>query len=176
MNVAVVEKHIMQVVDWKKFDLERWLYQFGAWLDQKSFTGIPSGAYSNPIASSMVQAEKQRHLKRLGKKKQREIIANYFVSESDSFRRTKSKTQCQIDDNEARAVQRLVLDLMGHSEIMDDWMDAIVGRYFRGLSWSEMVTPERTQADARQDVKCGLAVLHCKYGYISYKTMDSGSS
>jgi hypothetical protein len=24
-------------------------------------------------------------------------------------------------------------------------MDAIVDRYFRGLSWSEMVTPERTQ-------------------------------
>jgi len=51
--------------------------------------------------------------------KQREIIANYFVSESDPFRKTKSKTQCQINDNEVRAVQRLVLDLMGQSEVMD---------------------------------------------------------
>jgi hypothetical protein len=68
----------------------------------------------------MVQVEKQRSLKRLGKKKQREIIANYFVSESDPFRKTKSKIQCQIDDNEARAVQRLVLDLMGQSEVMDE--------------------------------------------------------
>ena len=84
------KKHVMHSVDWSRFDLEGWLYQFGAWLDQKSFTGIPSGAYSNPIASAMVDAEKQRRLKRLGKKKQREIIANYFVSESDPFRKTKS--------------------------------------------------------------------------------------
>ncbi|TCB32267.1 hypothetical protein E0H86_05960 [Acinetobacter sp. ANC 4635] len=96
-------------------------------------------------------------------------MASYFTSEVEPFRKSKSKVVCQIDDNEARAVQRLVLDLMGRSEIMDDWMDAIVDRYFRGLSWSEMVTPERTQADARQDVKCGLAVLHCRYGFVELK-------
>lgn len=61
----------------------------------------------------MIQVEKQRRLKRLSKKKQLEIIANYFVSEADPFRKTKSKTYYQIDDNEARAVQRLILDLMG---------------------------------------------------------------
>jgi len=47
----------------------------------------------------MVQVEKQCRLKRLDKKKQQEIIANYFVNESDPFSKTKSKTQCQIDDN-----------------------------------------------------------------------------
>lgn len=36
--------------------------------------------------------------------KKRKIIANYIVSESDPFRKTKSKTQCQIDDNETRIV------------------------------------------------------------------------
>ncbi|WP_267530431.1 hypothetical protein [Acinetobacter oleivorans] len=92
----------------------------------------------------MVQVEKQRRLKRLGKKKQREIIANYFVSESDSFRKTKSKNQCQIDDNEARAVQRLVLDLMGQSEVMDEWMGAIIDSYFYGQSWPEMVREDRS--------------------------------
>ncbi|MDI9706591.1 hypothetical protein Q5X39_04715 [Acinetobacter baumannii] len=45
------------------------------------------------------------------------------MSESDPFRKTKSKTQCQIDDNEARAVQRLILDLMGQSEVMDEWIE-----------------------------------------------------
>ncbi|CAI3111872.1 hypothetical protein MWMV17_MWMV17_00705 [Acinetobacter calcoaceticus] len=168
MTLMIDKKHVMHSVDWSRFDLEGWLYQFGAWLDQKSFTGIPSGAYSNPIASAMVQVEKQRHLKRLGKKKQREIIANYFVSESDPFRKTKSKAQCQIDDNEARAVQRLILDLMGQSEVMDEWMDAIIDRYFRGQSWPEMANEDRTQNDARQDVKCGLAALHCRYGFIVY--------
>ncbi|MHA3078800.1 hypothetical protein [Acinetobacter sp. ANC 5502] len=165
MNTAI---NIMQAVDWTRFDLEGWLYQFGAWLDQESFTGKPKGSYSNPIAWAMVQAEKKRRLKQLGKKKQRGIIASYFTSDVEPFRKAKSKVTCQIDDNEARAVQRLVLDLMGRSEIMDDWMDAIVDRYFRGLSWSEMVTPERTQADARQDVKCGLAVLHCRYGFVFF--------
>lgn len=165
MNTAI---NIMQAVDWTRFDLEGWLYQFGAWLDQESFTGAPKGSYSNPIASAMVQAEKKRRLKQLSKKQQREIIASYFTNDIEPFRKRKSKVTCQIDDNEARAVQRLVLDLMGRSEIMDDWMDAIVDRYFRGLSWSEMVTLERTQADARQDVKCGLAVLHCRYGFVEY--------
>ncbi|WP_288378768.1 hypothetical protein [uncultured Acinetobacter sp.] len=166
MTLMIDKKHIMQTVDWSRFDLEGWLYQFGAWLDQKSFTGAPSGAYSNPIASAMIQAEKQRRLKRLGKKKQREIIASYFASESEPYRKHKSRIKCMIDDNEARAVQRLILDLTGQSEIMDEWMDALVDRYFRGQSWSEMANDERTQNDARQDVKCGLAVLHCKYGFI----------
>ncbi len=59
MTVMIDKKHVMHSVDWSRFDLEGWLYQFGEWLDQKSFTGIPSGAYSNPIASAMVHAEKQ---------------------------------------------------------------------------------------------------------------------
>lgn len=86
----------------------------------------------------MVQVEKQCRLKRLDKKKQQEIIANYFVSESDPFSKTKSKTQCQIDDNQARAVQRLILNLMGQSEVMDEWMEAIIDRYFHGRSWPKM--------------------------------------
>lgn len=77
----------------------------------------------------------------MGRKKQREIIANYFVSESDQFRKTKSKTQCQIDDNQARAVQRLILNLMGQSEVMDEWMEAIIDHYFRGQKWQMMNTP-----------------------------------
>jgi len=142
MTLMIDKKHIMHAVDWTRFDLEGWLYQFGAWLDQKSFTGIPSGAYSNPIASAMVQVEKQRRLKRLGKKKQREIIANYFVSESDPFRKTKSKTQCQIDDNEARAVQRLVLDLMGRAKSwMNGWtrLSIVTSVDSHGLRWSERI-------------------------------------
>ncbi|MDC4335502.1 hypothetical protein OHW25_17085 [Acinetobacter baumannii] len=54
------------------------------------------------------------------------------MSEGDPFCKTKSKTQYQIDDNEARAVQPLVLDLMGQGEVMDEWMDAIIVCYFGG--------------------------------------------
>jgi len=74
----------------------------------------------------------------------------------------------QIDDNEACAVQRLILDLMGQSEVMDEWMDAIIERYFRGQSWPEMAREDRSQSDARSNVKCGLAVLHGKYPYTKY--------
>nr|WP_254629101.1 hypothetical protein [Acinetobacter oleivorans] len=62
------------------------------------------------------------------------------MSESDPFSKTKSKTQCQIDDNQARAVQRLILNLMGQSEVIDEWMEAIINRYFHGghgLRWLE---------------------------------------
>ena len=90
------------------------------------------------------------------------------MSESDPFRKTKSKTQCQIDDNQARAVQRLILNLLGQSEVMDEWMEAIIDHYFRGQSWPEMGKEDRSQSDSRSDVKCGLALLHCRYGFIEY--------
>ncbi len=87
----------------------------------------------------MVQVEKQRSLKRLGKKKQRKIIVNYFVSKSNPFRKTKSKTQCQIDENETRTVQRLVLDLMGQSEVINEWMrlSTVTPVGSHGRRWSE---------------------------------------
>lgn len=32
MTLVIEKMHIMQAVDWSRFDLEGWLYQFGAWL------------------------------------------------------------------------------------------------------------------------------------------------
>ena len=56
--------------------------------------------------------------------------------------------------------------MQGQSEILDDWIDAIICRYFYGNSWSEMIREDRSQNDARSDVKCGLAALHSRYGFI----------
>ena len=36
MNAVV--NHIMQNVDWARFGLEEWLYQFGAWMHSNSGT------------------------------------------------------------------------------------------------------------------------------------------
>ena len=44
MTAAVT---IMQAVDWTRFDLEGWLYQFGAWMNTVSGT---CGKSINPIA------------------------------------------------------------------------------------------------------------------------------
>ncbi|WP_374527730.1 hypothetical protein [Acinetobacter sp.] len=163
MNAAV--NHIMQVVDWSRFDLEGWLYQFGAWM--RSVAGS-CGKSINPIAVAMDEAViKQRKFK-LGVRKTRQIIADYML-EDEKPKLSRQNTICQIDDNEARAVQRLILDMQGQSEIMDEWMDAIICRYFYGNSWSQMCNESRTGVDAKFDVKCGLAALHCRYGFIEYK-------
>lgn len=164
-----VQKHLMQAVDWSRFDLEGWLYQFGAWIDQESFVGTPGGSYRNPIAQAMAGHLASKKVKNLTPEQLQNIIAGYLIV-PEKLRVGKSNTICQITDNEARAVQRLVLDLMGQSEIMDTWLNAIIDRYFRGFSWKQMVRPSRTEMDAKFDVKCGIAALHARYPFIKHLT------
>ena len=175
MNAMVKVQNIMQAVDWGKYSLEEWLYQFGAWMNSVSGT---CGKSINPIAVAMDEAViKQRKFK-LGVRKTRQIIADSMLSE-EKPKLSRVGVVCEIDDNEARAVQRLILDMQGQSEIMDEWMDAIICRYFYGNSWSQMVKWEMnpvgdmvkmySENDARADVKCGLAALHCRYKFIEYK-------
>lgn len=175
MNAVVKVQNIMQAVDWSKYSLEDWLYQFGAWMNSVSGS---CGKSINPIAVAMDEAViKQRKFK-LGAEKTRQIIADSMLSE-DKPKLSRSPTTCQIDDNEARAVQRLILDMQGKSEIMDEWMDAIISRYFYGNSWSQMtrwamnpvgdMVRTYSENDARADVKCGLAALHCRYVFIEHK-------
>lgn len=172
-------QNIMQAVDWLKYDLEEWLYQFGAW--QNTVKGT-CGKPLNPIATAMDQAVVKRKKIKLGVKKQRQIIADVMLGDVDFMpnkKQTPKDTVCQIDDNEARAVQRLILDMQGRSEALDDWLDAVIDRYFYFNSWSEMIEQEmnpvgemivtRTGMDAKFDVKCGLAALHVKYNFIRYK-------
>ena len=175
MNAMVKVQNIMQAVDWSKHSLEEWLYQFGAWMN--SVSGV-CGSSVNPIAVAMDQAVVKQRKFKLGVRKTRQIIADSMLSE-EKPKLTRSNITCLIDDNEARAVQRLILDMQGQSEIMDEWMDAIICRYFYGNSWAQMVkwvmnpvgdmVKTYSENDARADVKCGLAALHCRYGFIEYK-------
>lgn len=165
MGTVVATQHILQAVDWSRFDLEGWLYQFGAWLYTNT---SPSGRSINPIAIAMDNAVKVKKYKKLSAEQKLKIIADYMLDEFEKPKPRKTRLTCEINDNEARAVQRLILDLQGQSEILDDWMDAVISRYFYSCSWSEMVRPERTQNDARSDVKCGLAALHSRYGFIKF--------
>ena len=175
MNAMVKVQNIMQAVDWSKYSLEEWLYQFGAWMN--SVSGV-CGNSVNPIAVAMDQAVVKQRKFKLGVRKTRQIIADSMLSE-EKPKLSRVGVVCEIDDNEARAVQRLILDMQGQSEIMDEWMDAIICRYFYGNSWSQMVKWEMnpvgdmvkmySENDARADVKCGLAALHCRYKFIEYK-------
>ncbi|MCR4532806.1 hypothetical protein [Acinetobacter venetianus] len=164
MNAAV--NHIMQNVDWSKYDLPTWLKQFGYWQGTASRT---FNGGENPIAAAMKKAKL-----RLSKKQKAQIIADYMCTEEvEKFQR--SKYSCQITDDEARAVQRLVIDIINgtDSEILLEWMQAVISKFFNQESWSKMAVG-RTTYEARQDVKFGLAALHCRYSFIEYerKTID----
>lgn len=165
MTLVVEKMHIMQIIDWTRFDLESWLHQFGAWMRSTKGT---CGRYANPIAIAMNNVVKVQKFKRLSKDQKEQVIVDYLSGDFQPLKIKNNHIICQINDNEARAVQRLILDMLGQSEIMDDWMDAIIDRYFYGNSWAEMVTDERSQMDARMDVKCGLAALHSRYGFIRF--------
>lgn len=163
MNAVVT---IMNTVDWSKYDLEGWLYQFGAWMNSVSGT---CGQSINPIAIAMDQVVVKQKILRLTEEQKKEIITAHFTNE-EKPKLTRTRIVCQIDDNEARAVQRLILDMQGHSQIMDEWMDALICRYFYGNSWSQMRTDSRTEMDAKYDVKCGLAALHSRCIFIIFKS------
>ena len=164
MNAAV--NHIMQNVDWTRFSLEEWLYQFGAWMHSNSGT---CGKSINPIAIAMDQAVKKRKQQVKGKE---QIIADWMASDEVTTVKRKGIT-CDITDNEARAVQRLILDMQGKSHVLDEWLDAVIDRYFYGSPISALVNESRTLMDAKFDIKCGLAAIHAKYPFIDFKSKAS---
>ena len=96
------------------------------------------------------------------------LIAYYLCDENFKETPNTKKGTCEITDNEARAVQHLVLDVINgsDSEALLMWMDAIICRYFKLYSWAEMETDDRTVMDAKYDIRCGLAVLHVKHQHI----------
>ncbi|MDC5023935.1 hypothetical protein OHW20_02590 [Acinetobacter baumannii] len=157
MNTAV---HIMQTVNWSKYDLPGWLRQCGAW--QQSCKNSYSS--NNPIAVAMKKAKV-----RLNKNQRAKLIA-YYLCDEELPKIKRHKMSCDITDDEARAVQRLVLDVINgtDSEALLDWMQVIISRYFNDRSWAELETPDRTVMDAKYDVRCGLAALHVRYPFIQY--------
>lgn len=161
MNAVV--NHIMQTVDWTRFSLEEWLYQFGAWMHSNSGA---CGKSINPIAVAMDQAVKKRKQQVKGKE---QIIADWMVSDEVTTVKRKGIT-CEITDNEARAVQRLILDMQGKSHVLDGWLDAVIDRYFYGSPISALVNESRTLMDVKFDIKCGLAAIHAKYPFIDFKS------
>ena len=162
--------HVMQAVNWKRFDLEEWLKQFGYWLKKPDYLAAKVQVSSNSamIAGLMGRAAFASDVPRLQTSMLPKAIVNYILDENP-VRLRASQNLCLIDDIEAKAVERLILDSKGQSEILDDWLNAVVDKYFKGYSWPKMVTPNRSLMDARSDVKCGLAALHARYPFIKFK-------
>lgn len=166
---AIVNKNVMQAVDWSRFDLEGWLYQFGAWQYRTDHPYRGNGANAIAVAMSHAGSKNYRSVCPLTDTQRDSIVAAYFNSKKEPLKQQKGKLTCLISDDEARAVQRLILDMKGRSEVLDCWMDALISRYFYGTSFAGMVRPGYTLMDVKFDVKCGLAALHARYPSIVYE-------
>ncbi|MND91020.1 hypothetical protein D3C80_831270 [compost metagenome] len=142
---------IMQTTDWSKFSTEDWFRQFGAWINgdserkQKFYKTLPT--------------------KKLSKKQREELLTQYMNDENFKDPSFHKGVSCQINDNEARAFQRIILDLRQHeSEILQEWLDVI---------WCVCVDNNKLRKAAalfetstiqiRQDMKCGLAFISGRY-------------
>lgn len=79
----------MHSVDWTRFDLEGWLYQFGAWCETARMKGgdLPDGLHINQIYWLMREADKE-------------------------LPKGKSYIRCEINDFEADQVQGLLRSLL----------------------------------------------------------------
>ena len=77
---------LIQSVDWTRFSVEEWLEQYGLWVNSQRDKGVQG--YSN-------------------------VFSGWLSTQQDRRRREHKLSQCMlaIDDNEARAVGRLLADL-----------------------------------------------------------------
>lgn len=148
MNAMVT---IMQATAWKKYSIEDWLRQFGAWMNGDSET-------VRLIIKSMPT-------KKITQKQREELIALYLKDNSVKERAHRRGTVCEITDNEARAVQRMILDIQAmNNEILMDWLNVLWEHYVMNKSLREVaLTLDSSLLQVRQDIKCGLAFIAGRY-------------
>lgn len=148
MNAAVT---IMQATTWNKFSIEDWFRQFGAWM--------------NGDTETVRLMLKTIPTKKLTQVQREELIAQYMSDNSIRERVQRKGVVCQITDNEARAVQRMILDIRAmESEILQDWMRVLWDHFVMGSSLREVALLNETSLhQVRQDIKCGLAFICGRY-------------
>jgi hypothetical protein len=150
MNAAVT---IMQTTDWSKFSFENWLRQFGAWINGDSET--------------MVMVVKTMPTKRITQEQREQLLAMYMNDEKlkDRLCVQRRGTCCQIDNNEARAIHKLILDIQAiNDEIIQEWVSTLWSHYVMGNSLRDIAENYDTSVlQIRQDIKCGLAFIKSRY-------------
>lgn len=74
-------------------------------------------------------------------------------------------TCCELDNNEARAIQKLLIDLQStDDEVVQEWIGAIWWHYVMGESIRDIAKSNDTYiAQIQQDIKCGLAFIKSRY-------------
>lgn len=148
MSAAVT---IMQTTDWSKFSTEDWFRQFGAWI--------------NGDTETKKLIYKSLPTRKLTQKQREELIAQYMNDESFREPRQRRGITCQITDNEARAFQRIVLDIRSiDSEPLQDWMDAVWQICVEDKKLRDVAKMYETSTiQVRQDMKCAFAFISGRY-------------
>lgn len=168
MNV-VVKQHILQATDWTKFSFEDWLRQLGTWINGNN--------------ERMVHVVKTMPTKRITQKQREKLLAIYMKDEQikDRLRVRREGTCCQLDDNEARAIHKLFLDIQAiDDEVVQEWIGAIWSHYVMNDSLRNIaISSDTSTLQIRQDLKCGLAFIksrypHFKFDIFARKEIESG--
>ena len=150
MNAAVT---IMQTTDWSKFSFEEWCRQLGAWINGDNET--------------MVMVVKTMPTKRITQKQRERLLAMYMADEQlkDRLCIQRKGTCCELNDNEARAIQKLLVDLQSiDDEVVQDWIGSIWWHYVMGESIRDIAKSNDTYgSQIQQDIKCGLAFIKSRY-------------
>lgn len=156
MGVAVAT--IMQTTDWSRFSFEEWCRQLGAWINGDNET--------------MVMIVKTMPTKRITQKQREALMAMYMKDEQikDRLRVRREGTCCQLDDNEARAIHKLIMDIQSiDDEIVQEWIGAIWSHYVLDDSIRDIAASSDTYvAQIQQDIKCGLAFIKSRYPHFTF--------
>ncbi|WGQ06290.1 hypothetical protein [Acinetobacter baumannii] len=154
-----VQQHILQAVDWSRFSFEEWCRQLGAWL--------------NGDTETMVKIVKTMPTKRITQKQREKLIAMYMSDENlkDRLCIRRKGTCCELNDNEARAIHRLILDLQSkEDEVVQEWIGAIWWHYVMGESIRDIARSNETYgSQIQQDIKCGLAFIKSRYPHFHFE-------
>ncbi|MPW43357.1 hypothetical protein [Acinetobacter guerrae] len=159
MNAAVT---IMQATDWSKYSFEGWCRQLGAWINGDNET--------------MVMVVKTMPTKRITQKQRERLLAMYMADEElkDRLCVQRKGTCCELSDNEARAIQRLIMDIqLVEDEILQDWVSSIWSHHVMGNSLRDIAKSNDTSVNQiRQDLKCGLAYIKSRHSHFSFETFE----
>ncbi|MFW1705922.1 hypothetical protein [Acinetobacter baumannii] len=157
MNMPV-QQHILQAVDWSKYSFEEWCRQLGAWL--------------NGDTETMVKIVKTMPTKRITQKQREKLMAMYMSDETlkDRLCIRRKGTCCQLNDNEARAIHKILLDLQSiDDEVLQEWIGSIWWHYVMGESIRDIAKSNNTYgSQIQQDIKCGLAFIKSRYPHFQF--------
>ena len=159
MNAALT---IMQTTDWTKYCFEEWCRQLGAWINGDNET--------------MVRVVKTMPTKRITQQQRERLMAMYMNDEKlkDRLCVRRKGTCCELDDYEARAIQRLFLDIqIIEDDILQEWISSIWSHHVLGNSLRDIaINCDTSVNQVRQDLKCGLAFIKSRYSHFSFETFE----